>query len=234
MTTSPPLRVPVFIVNVKSYVWGRKALRLARIAEKAAQETSVNVIVIPQLVDIHAVANGVSLQVFAPHMDYLRPGRGTGRILPEAIKEAGAVGTMLNHVENRLALSDITRAIGRARHVGLYSMVCCSSPEESRAIATLGPDAIISEPPSRIGTLRSVGKDNQYVTQSIRMVKEVDPRIAVICGAGVSSGDDVAELIRLGVDGTGATRAICEAKNPLDLLNEMVEAVEREWQLRKL
>ena len=234
MTTSPFLRVPIFIVNVKSYVWGRKALRLARIAEKVAQGTSVNVVVIPQLVDIHAIANGVSLQVFAPHMDYLSSGRGTGRILPEAVKEAGAVGTMLNHVENRLALLDVTRTIDRAREVGLFCMVCCSSPEESRAVATLGPDAIISEPPSRIGTLRSVGKDSQYVAESIRMVKEVNPAIAVICGAGVSSGEDVAELIRLGVDGTGATRAICEAKNPFDLLKEMVEAVEREWKLRKI
>lgn len=234
MPATSELRVPIFIVNFKSYVWGRKALRLAKIVEKVAKETDVYLCVIPQLVDVASIARETCLPVFAPHMDPLMPGRGTGRVLPEAIKEAGAVGALFNHAENRLPLTEIFRAIRRAREVGLISIVCSSTPEEARAIATLGPDVIISEPPHLIGTLRSVGKDEKFVTKSVRMVKNVDPKIIVICGAGVSSGNDVTELVRLGVEGTGASRAICEAKEPRSLLIEMVKALRHEWQLQTM
>jgi len=233
MSAIKSLHTPIFIVNLKSYVWGKKALKLAKIVEKVSQETSVYLCIIPQLVDINLIARETNVPVFAPHMDPLKPGRGTGRVLPEAIKEAGAVGAMFNHAENRLPLTEIATTIKRAREIGLISMVCCSSPEEARAIATLGPDIIISEPPKLIGTLRSVGRDKKFVTESIRMVKSIDPKIIVVCGAGVSSGNDVAELVKLGVEGTGASRAICEAKDPLRLLTEMVKALEHEWESQK-
>lgn len=227
------LRVPIFIVNFKSYIWGRKALELAKIVEEVAKERSVYLCVIPQIVDIPPIAKETKVPVFAPHMDNLTPGRGTGRILPEAVKEAGAAGVLLNHAENRLSFTDISETIKKAREVNLISIVGSSTAEEARAIATLAPDVIISEPPSRIGTLQSVGRDKEFVTQSIKNVKNVDLKIIVICGAGVSSGRDVAELVRLGVEGTGASRAICEAKEPLVILTDMVEALEYEWKMQK-
>jgi len=224
--------VPIFIVNFKSYVWGKKALELAKIIEEVAQETAVYLCIIPQIVDIPIIAKETVIPIFSPHIDPLTPGRGTGRILPEAIKESGAVGALFNHSEYRLAVTEISKAIKRTREVGLISIVASSTPEEAKAIATLGPDVILSEPPSRIGTLTSVGKDKDFVIQSIKNVKEINPKIIVICGAGVSSGRDVAELLRLGVKGTGASRAICEAKNPRIILSEMVNALEYEWKRR--
>ncbi|MCP8305227.1 MAG: triose-phosphate isomerase [archaeon] len=226
---TPLLHVPIFIVNFKAYVWGRKALELAKMVEEVAQETSVYLIVVPQIVDIPLIAKETELPVFSPHIDPLTPGRGTGRILPEAIKESGAVGALFNHSEYRLPLTEISMAIKRAREVGLISIVASSTPEEARAIATSRPDVILSEPPSRIGTLKSVGKDKEFVIQSMKNVKKINPKIIIISGAGVSSGRDVAELVRLGVEGTGASRAICEAKEPRSILKEMVDALEDEW-----
>ena len=227
------LNTPIFVVNFKSYVWGKKALELANIIDEVARESNVNLCVIPQIVDIFLIAKETEVPVFAPHLDPLYPGRGTGCILPEAIKEAGAVGVLFNHAESRLPLTEISRTIRRAREVGLASMVGSSTPEEAGAIATLGPDVVLSEPPSRIGTLKSVGRDKDFVTQSIKKVKNINPKIIVVCGAGVSSGRDVVEFARLGVDGTGASRAICEAKKPLRLLREMVQALEYEWKQTK-
>jgi triosephosphate isomerase len=230
----PPtvLRVPIFVVNFKSYVWGRKALGLAKLIEEVALESDVYLCVIPQIVDILPIAKETNLPVFAPHVDPLRPGSGTGRVLAEAIKEAGAVGVLFNHAENRLPMKEISETIKRAREVGLTSMVGAAAPEEARAIARMGPDVILSEPPSRIGTLKSVGRDKIFITESIKKVKNVDPNIIVVCGAGVSSGSDVTELVRLGVEGTGASRAIFEGKDPGRILQEMVRALEREWKLR--
>jgi len=36
------------------------------------------------------------------------------------------------------------------------------------------------------------------------------------------------------VDGTGASRAISEAKDPLSVLTEMIKALENEWKLKKI
>lgn len=227
------LRLPIFLVNFKSYVWGLRALELAKAIEEVAKTTNVYLCVAPQIVDIPLLANKTNLPLFAPHIDALSPGRGTGRILPEAIKEAGAVGVLMNHAENRLTLSEISTTIRRAREVDLISMVAADTPEEAQAIATLRPDIILSEPPGRIGTLESVGRDKEFVTRSIELVKHVDPKIAVICGAGVSSGRDVAELMRLGVEGTGATTAIIEADEPKCILTEIVKTLEYEWKRKR-
>jgi triosephosphate isomerase len=229
---TPVLSLPIFVVNFKSYVWGREALKLARKMEEIAQESSVYLCAIPQIVDISLIAKETKVPVFSPHLDSLTPGRGTGRVLPEAVKEAGAVGVLLNHSEYNLPLDVISKTMKRAREVGLISMVASNSPQEAEAIAVLGPEVIISEPSSRIGTLRSVGRDKEFVMQSIKRVKNVNPKIIVLCGAGVSSRKDVEALVELGVEGTGASRAIFEAEAPARILAEMVEGLESKWRLQ--
>jgi triosephosphate isomerase len=229
---TPVLSLPIFVVNFKSYVWGREALKLARKMEEIAQESSVYLCAIPQIVDISLIAKETKVPVFSPHLDSLTPGRGTGRVLPEAVKEAGAVGVLLNHSEYNLPLDVISKTMKRAREVGLISMVASNSPQEAEAIAILGPEVIISEPSSRIGTLRSVGRDKEFVMQSIKRVKNVNPKIIVLCGAGVSSRKDVEALVELGVEGTGASRAIFEAEAPARILAEMVEGLESKWRIQ--
>jgi triosephosphate isomerase len=229
---TPVLSLPIFVVNFKSYVWGREALKLARKMEEIAQESSVYLCAIPQIVDISLIAKETKVPVFSPHLDSLTPGRGTGRVLPEAVKEAGAVGVLLNHSEYNLPLDVISKTMKRAREVGLISMVASNSPQEAEAIAILGPEVIISEPSSRIGTLRSVGRDKEFVLQLIKRVKNVNPKIIVLCGAGVSSRKDVEALVELGVEGTGASRAIFEAEAPARILAEMVEGLESKWRIQ--
>ena len=231
--STPVLSIPIFVVNFKSYVWGGEALEIARKMEEIAQESSVYLCAIPQIVDIPLIAKETKVPVFSPHLDSLTPGRGTGRILPEAVKEAGAVGVLLNHSEHNLPLDVISKTMKRAREVGLISMVASNSPQEAETIAMLGPEVIISEPSSRIGTLRSVGRDRKFVLQSIRRVKNVNPKIIVVCGAGVSSREDVEALVELGVDGTGASRAIFEAEDPKSTLSEMVKGLEFGWRIQR-
>ena len=142
------LKAPVFEIGLKGYVYGAEAVRLAREADRLSHQYGVTVIFDPQHVDIPAVARETQhLLVFAQHMDPVKVGRGAGSVLPEAIKEAGAVGTMLNHSERRMTLAEIYRAIKRADEVGLATMVCADSPEEAAAIAQLGPNIVLAEPP---------------------------------------------------------------------------------------
>jgi triosephosphate isomerase len=225
------LRAPVFEVGLKGYVYGAEAVRLAEAADRLSQELDVSIIFDPQAVDIPAVVRATGrLLVFAQHMDPVAVGRGVGAVLPEALREAGAVGTLLNHSERRMTLGDIDRAIRRADEVGLATLVCADSPEEAAAVAQLGPDIVLAEPPELIATSRSAATEMRgFVERSVEMVRRVDPGIIVMCGAGVQTPDDVAKMIELGVGGTGSSSGVLKAADPVALMRAMLTAMNRAW-----
>ncbi|MDP7638024.1 MAG: triose-phosphate isomerase, partial [Phycisphaerae bacterium] len=127
---------PVFELGLKAYLYGQKALALARAADRISEKYQIKIIFTPQYVDIPKIARETeNLLVFAQHLDPVKAARGNGSVLAEAVKEAGAAGVLLNHVEKRLTLSKISRTIKRADEVGLLSMVCADSPQEAAAVA---------------------------------------------------------------------------------------------------
>jgi len=225
------LRAPVFEIGLKGYAYGAEAVRLARAADELSAELGVSVVFDPQAVDIAAVARATrNILVFAQHIDPVMPGRGVGSVLAEAVKEAGAVGVMLNHSERRLTLSDINRSIGRAREVGLATMVYADAPEEAAALAMLGPDMILAEPPDLIATSRSAATEMRgFVERAVELVGRIDPRIIVMCGAGVQSPADVAAMMALGVGGTGSSSGILRAADPIATMRSMIIAMHRAW-----
>jgi len=222
------IRLPFILVNFKTYIeaTGRKALELAKKAEKASLETEVCIGVAPQFVDIRMIAEEVSIPVFAQHIDPIKPGRCTGSVLPEAIREAGAVGTIINHSEKQLKLSEIKLAVERAHECDLTSLVCIGSHRLARRIASFNPDMVAVEPPELIATGIAVSKAKpEVVTKTVETVKGVNPKIVVLCGAGIVRGEDVAAALRLGTEGVLVASGIVKAKNPYKVLLEFAEAI---------
>src|SRR5665648_1128800 len=96
------LRPPLFEIGIKGYLFGKDALELAKAADRISKKYGIIIIFDPQHVDISKIAEETeNIYVFAQHMDSVKTGVGVGSILPEAIKAAGAVGTLLNHSERR-------------------------------------------------------------------------------------------------------------------------------------
>ncbi|RLF21798.1 MAG: triose-phosphate isomerase [Thermoprotei archaeon] len=221
------LSFPLILVNYKTYIQatGEKAVELARVAEKVSKETGVCIAVAPQFTDLAKVAEAVEIPVFAQHIDPIKPGAHTGHILPEAVKEAGAIGTLLNHSECRLRLDVIHDAIARAKEVGLKVCVCANVPPVSAAVAALNPDMIAIEPPELIGTGIAVSKAKpEVVTGTVDLVKKVNPNVIVLCGAGIVRGEDVAAAIRLGTKGVLVASGVVKAKDWRAILMEFAEA----------
>jgi len=220
-------RIPMLIVNFKtcSEATGRRAVELAKKAEKVSDETAVFIGVAPQFADIAAVAEAVKIPVFAQHIDPIKPGSFTGHVLAESVKEAGAIGTLINHSERQLKLSDINEVISIARQNGLLSVVCANNPSISAAVATLKPDIIAIEPPELIGTGIPVSKAKpEVVTGTIKLVREVNPTVTIICGAGITHGEDVTVALKLGTQGVLVASGIVKAKDPYSVLSEFAEA----------
>jgi triosephosphate isomerase len=217
----------MIIVNFKTYseATGRNAVELAKKAEKVNNETRVSIIVAPQFADISAVAESVNIPVFAQHIDPIRPGSYTGHVLADSVKEAGAEGTLINHSERQLKLSEIDEIIGITREKGLVSVVCANNPNISVAAATLKPDIIAIEPPELIGTGIPVSKAKpEVVTNTIKRVREVNSKVTILCGAGISHGEDVAVALKLGTQGVLVASGIVKAKDPYKILREFAEA----------
>lgn len=232
MDTTNELKAPVFEIGFKAYLYGDDALEVAKAADRISVDSGIPIILSPQYVDIARIASETEkLLVFAQHCDSIETGRGVGSILPEAIKDAGAAGVMLNHAERRMTLSEISRTIKRADEVGLLTMVCADTPEEAMAVAQFHPSIILAEPPALIGSGAWAGVQDaeEYVSQSIEMVKKVDQRIIVLSGAGIKNGDDVKQIVRTGADGTGACTAIVKAADPAGMVAEMVSALKEAW-----
>jgi len=225
------LKLPLFEIGPKAYLYGKEVLELAKAADRISKKYKVSIIFTPQCVDIsRAVEVTDNLYIFAQHMDSLEIGIGLGSVLPEALKAAGATGTLLNHAERKINLGEIHRTIKRADEVGLATAVCADSYEEVEAIAHLNPNIIIAEPPELIGTAKSVGKwQGEFISKTVTMIKKINSKIIVLAGAGIRTAADVREVIKLGADATGSTSGILKAKNPIEKMEEMIKALKEAW-----
>ena len=225
---------PFFEIGPKSYLYGDDILDLALAADAASEKYDVDIIFTTPIVELRRVKEATHrIHVFAPHMDSLRPGRGVADILPESLKAAGAEGVMLNHCEKPLTVAELKAAIKRADEVGLATIVCADSIAEASAIAHLCPNIIVAEPTELIGTGKA--SDKEYVEASTKSVKEVNPDIMVLQGAGIKCYDDVYRNIFAGADATGSSSGIValptrEERNKM--VDDMIRAVRDAWDAR--
>lgn len=203
-------------------------MELAKQAERASRETGVYIAVAPQFTDIKAVADAVNIPVYAQHIDPIKPGSNTGQILAEAVKQAGAVGTLINHSEKQMKLADIDAVIRLSNEYELISCLCTNNPATSASAAYLCPDIISIEPPELIGTGVAVSKAQpEAVTNTIRLVRKVNDEAVILCGAGISHGEDVSVALKLGTHGVLVASGIVKAKNPYLMLLEFANSAKQ-------
>jgi triosephosphate isomerase (TIM) len=224
------LQAPMIIVNFKTYLesTGKRAVELAKQAEKASKETGTSIVVVPQFVDLAKIAETVEIPVFAQHIDPVKPGGYTGHVLAESVKEAGAVGTLINHSERQLKLSDIDAIITLTKEKGLISCVCANNPSVSAAVAAMKPNITSVEPPELIGSGISVSKAKpEIVTDTVKLVRQIDPKMTILCGAGISTAEDVSIALKLGTRGVLVASGIVKAKDPYSVLREFADATKK-------
>ena len=222
------LETPLVVLNFKTYIeaTGKNAVRIAEICGDISRETGISIIAVPQLPDISAVA-GTGVPVFSQHIDGIDPGSHTGHALAESVRDAGATGTLINHSERRLTLADIDAAIGAARRTGLTTIVCSNNVTTTRAAAALGPDFVAVEPPELIGTGIPVSSaDPDVVTGSVDAVLGIDPDVRVLCGAGISKGEDMRAALKLGTVGVLLASGIIRAPDPKAALMDLISGIE--------
>lgn len=219
------MNTPIVILNYKTYLEssGENALELARALKSASEESGITMVAAPQAADIYRIQDQISLPIFAQHIDPITPGGHTGSNLIETLIEAGISGSLINHSENRMKLADIDEVIQLCKQNDIESCVCTNNIATSKAIATFSPDAVAVEPPELIGTGIPVSQAQpEVVEDSVKGVKSINKKIKVLCGAGISTGDDMKAAMDLGADGVLLTSGIVKAENPKEALLDLV------------
>jgi triosephosphate isomerase len=217
---------PVIALNLKTYPesLGKNGLLLVKAAKEVSEATGIRIIVIPQAVDLAGAAK-IYKDVFAQHVDPQKQGAFTGWLAPEAIKSAGAKGSLVNHSEHRIPEAAIAETIARLKGAGLESMLCTKDTAESVRLAKYSPTFIAVEPPELIGSGISVSTAKpEVVSGTVEAVARVN-KTPVLCGACVSNANDVKKAIELGAAGVLLASAFVKSPNPKKLLLEMAEAI---------
>jgi triosephosphate isomerase len=209
------------LVNLKAY--SCDPVSVARAA--TAVDTEATVALAPQTTHLRAVAE-TDVRTWAQHVDPTEHGSHTGHVLAEAVADTGATGTLLNHSERRLQLGSIDDALGAADRAGLDTVVCANNPDQVATVTALGPGAVAVEPPGLIGTDTSVSQANpETVRDAVEAARAVDPSVPVYCGAGISSGADIAAARELGADGVLLASGVAKARDPAAALADLLDPV---------
>jgi triosephosphate isomerase len=203
----------MIFVNFKTYQkgTGERAVELAKICQTVAEKTKVSIVPVVQTTDLFRLTNQ-NFEVWTQHVDNISFGQNTGQILPQAVAEAGAKGTLLNHSENKLPLEVVKETIEKCRAFKLGTLVCADNLEEAKMIIEARPDFIAYEPPEFIGSqTESVATAKPVVIENF--VKEIK-EAPVLVGAGVHSQKDVKTAFELGAKGILVATDVVLAENP--------------------
>ena len=65
------------------------------------------------------------------------------------------------------------------------------------------------------------------VSGTVTLVREVNGKVTILCGAGISHGEDVSAALKLGTQGVLVASGIVKAKDPYMIMLEFAEAMKR-------
>jgi triosephosphate isomerase len=206
----------VLILNFKNYgeILGDGSVHLAESALRAAEQTGQKVVVAPPTSVLALIARTVKVPVFAQGVSSTVGEKTTGSVTAEAIKAAGATGTILNHSESRLPVPVLRKLIPHVSELSLEVCLCSRTASEASRLAKFRTEYLAVEPPELIGSGIAVSKARpDVVTRTVEAARGSGYTGKVLCGAGIVTGEDVAAAVRLGADGILVSSSVVKAKD---------------------
>src|SRR6266705_1608103 len=222
------MRTPAIVLNFKTYpeILGKRGWDLAKRFAAVEDDTGASIVLCPPTTDLAHVAKLVHIPVFGQHVDAAEAGRATGWIPPEALLEAGAAGTLINHSERKVAWEEMAKSIPRCQKIGLEVIACADDLAEAETLAKLSPEYIAIEPPELIGGKVSVTSANpEVITKAVDRIRVVNAAVRVLCGAVVRTRKDVARALELGTSGVLLSSGVVKAKSPDEALRDLVRGL---------
>ena len=214
------------IINMKTYreSLGEKAVEIAKICKELefkARQYGVEIVLCPSYIDLRDVAK-VGVKTYSQHIDDMDFGAHTGYIVPDVIKDCGAVGTLINHSEHNLTFNykEIERRVDFARKADLEICICARNHKVAKKVAKYEPDFIAVEPRELIGGDISVSTAKpDLISNSVRAAGDVP----LLTGAGVKNKHDVRRSLELGAKGILVASGVVKAKDVKSAIIDLLE-----------
>ncbi|MBT3970888.1 MAG: triosephosphate isomerase [Euryarchaeota archaeon] len=223
---------PLVVVNAKTYAsaQGDGADSLASLMSQV-EAKGVRMVLCVSAFDLSSVAAAnANLEVWAQHLDPVGLGSHTGWLQPDTAIHRGAVGTLINHAEHKVEMSHVASLLSQLDGE-IPVCACAADLDEAKALAAMNPSPtfIAVEPPELIGGDISVtSADPKIISDTVALVKSVNPNVRVLCGAGVKTGEDVLAALELGAEGVLLASGVTKSADPKgaleDLLSKLPEA----------
>lgn len=204
----------MIVLNLKNYEKVYKEIDgIVAHAEEIRRETGIRIILCPPM-PLLAVAYA---DKFSQHADVIGMGQSTGVLPISALPLLNVKGSLLNHSERRVLFEEIKKGIDMLKKEKLESIVCAENDTEVRKLSALRPTYVAVEPPELIGKGVSVSRAKPDLIK-----KSVDAcAVPLLCGAGVSTKEDVRSALEYGAKGVLLASAFVNAKNRREFLREL-------------
>ena len=210
----------MIVINLKNYKKGDEILNLVKTIEIYYNKA---IVAVPPI-ELERSVKSTNIQIISQHVDFHESGKSTGFILPENLASIGVGMSLLNHSEHKLKVSQIRKTIKRCNEMGIKLIVCASSLYETKKLMKLNPYAIAFEDKKLISTGKSI---TSMKGSEVRKFAELfkDSEIIPLCGAGISSGEDVAHALVLGCKGVLVASAVAHSQTPEKFLKEVQDVL---------
>lgn len=216
------------VLNLKNYekAFDKNCIKILSLLEKFAKKLrKTKIILAPQILDLKECSKkSKKVWIFSQHVDSVKEkGKFTGHILPYFLKKIGVKGSIVNHSEKRLNIKTIKETIEVLKYYKLFSLVCAANLKEAKIINSFKPDFIAFEVPELIGTGKSISRFKpKSVEKFVKLCKNAIP----LCGAGISSEEDVEKALELGTKGVLIASAFVKSKNKKVFLKKVLKVME--------
>ena len=202
------------VVNFKNYpeVLGEGAVRLALAIKRVSDAVDFEAIAAPPTPMISLVASKTKVQVYSQSVGSAAGDKTTGAILPEAVRAAGATGTILNHSESRRTPAELKKLVPRLVSMGMGVCLCAQTSEEAAELSLFGTRYLAIEPPELIGSGVAVSKAKpDLIERTVAAARRAGFGGKILCGAGIVTGEDVSRAVQLGADGVLVASSVVKA-----------------------
>jgi triosephosphate isomerase (TIM) len=216
------------IVNFKNYpeILGEGSIRLAHAVQRVSDTVGIEAIVAPPTPMLGLIASKTRVHVYSQTVGSKSGDKTTGEILPEAVRAAGASGTILNHSESRRSPSELRELVPRLTSMGMGVCLCSQTAAEAARLAALKPKYLAIEPPELIGSGIAVSRARpELVQRTVTGVRRVGYEGEILCGAGIVGGEDVTKAVELGVDGVLVASSVVKAPNWESKVKELARSL---------
>lgn len=202
-------------------------MELARMCEEVSKVSRGKIEIIPvvQTVDLYRVKQAVKIPVWVQHLDWQPQGQFTGFTNLEAVIEAGASGTLLNHSEHQIPPGTVKQIVSRVKEQGgkraggFRILLCCRTLGQMERLVKFSPDYVAYEIAELIGTKNSI---TQSAPEAIKHAVKICGQIPLIVGAGIHEKKDLEMAEKLGAKGVLISSAVVLAENPKEKLLELI------------